>query len=224
MIDRARLEEIVREAGRIAYGAWPGAGHALESWEKTPGSPVCEVDLDVDRMLRARLEGLLPDAGWLSEETVVMFSAQPVGSARERRLAREEVRQVAETGATLIVSPDCNPSVIAETRARGLVSFPGVMTPTECFTALRAGADGLKIFPGAVIGPEGLRAIRAVLPPETPCFAVGGTGPETFAAWHAAGATGLGIGSALYRPGDDAATVATRAAAIVAHYDEVCRG
>ena len=139
-------------------------------------------------------------------------------------LSPEEVRQVAETGATLIVSPDCNPSVIAETRARGLVSFPGVMTPTECFTALRAGADGLKIFPGAVIGPEGLRAIRAVLPPETPCFAVGGTGPETFAAWHAAGATGLGIGSALYRPGDDAATVATRAAAIVAHYDEVCRG
>lgn len=139
-------------------------------------------------------------------------------------LSPEEVRQVAETGATLIVSPDCNPSVIAETRARGLLSFPGVMTPTECFTALRAGADGLKIFPGALIGPEGLRAIRAVLPPETPCFAVGGTGPETFAAWHAAGATGLGIGSALYRPGDDAATVATRAAAIVAHYDEVCRG
>jgi len=139
-------------------------------------------------------------------------------------LSPEEVRQVAETGATLIVSPDCNPSVIAETRARGLLSFPGVMTPTECFTALRAGADGLKIFPGALIGPEGLRAIRAVLPPETPCFAVGGTGPETFAAWHAAGATGIGIGSALYRPGDDAATVATRAAAIVAHYDEVCRG
>lgn len=139
-------------------------------------------------------------------------------------LSPEEVRQVAETGATLIVSPDCNPSVIAETRARGLLSFPGVMTPTECFTALRAGADGLKIFPGALIGPEGLRAIRAVLPPETRCFAVGGTEPETFAAWHAAGATGMGIGSALYRPGDDAATVATRAAAIVAHYDEVCRG
>ncbi|MGR3374905.1 2-dehydro-3-deoxy-6-phosphogalactonate aldolase [Pseudooceanicola nanhaiensis] len=139
-------------------------------------------------------------------------------------LSPEEVRQVAETGATLIVSPDCNPSVIAETRARGLLSFPGVMTPTECFTALRAGADGLKIFPGALIGPEGLRAIRAVLPPETRCFAVGGTGPETFAAWHAAGVAGLGIGSALYRPGDDAATVATRAAAIVAHYDEVCRG
>ena len=139
-------------------------------------------------------------------------------------LSPEEVRQVAETGATLIVSPDCNPSVIAETRARGLLSFPGVVAPTECFAALRAGADGLKLFPGALIGPEGLRAIRAVLPPETRCFAVGGTGPETFAAWHAAGATGLGIGSALYRPGDDAATVATRAAAIVAHYDEVCRG
>jgi myo-inositol-1(or 4)-monophosphatase len=69
MIDRQRLEDIVGEAARMAMGKWPGAGHALESWEKTPGSPVCEADLEVDQFLRRELSLLLPAAGWLSEET-----------------------------------------------------------------------------------------------------------------------------------------------------------
>lgn len=69
MIDRQRLEEIVREAGRMAMGQWPGAGHALESWEKVPGSPVCSADLEVDAFLRRELCALLPSAGWLSEES-----------------------------------------------------------------------------------------------------------------------------------------------------------
>jgi myo-inositol-1(or 4)-monophosphatase len=70
MIDRQRLEQIVRSAGQIAIGQWPGAGHKLKSWEKTPGSPVCEADLAVDAFLRRELGALLPSAGWLSEETV----------------------------------------------------------------------------------------------------------------------------------------------------------
>jgi myo-inositol-1(or 4)-monophosphatase len=69
MIDRSRLETIVREAGRIAYSRWPGAGHALHSWDKTPGSPVSEADLEVDRFLKRELARLLPSAAWLSEET-----------------------------------------------------------------------------------------------------------------------------------------------------------
>ena len=133
----------------------------------------------------------------------------------------QDVEAVAATGAGLVVSPDCNPRVIAATKAAGLLSFPGVMTPTECFTALRAGADGLKFFPGTLIGPKGMSAIRPVLPLGTQVYAVGGAGPDTFADWHAAGADGFGIGTALYRPGDEAATVASRAATIVARYDEV---
>jgi myo-inositol-1(or 4)-monophosphatase len=70
MIDRDRLEAIVREAGRIAMARWPGDGHALEVWEKAPGNPVCEIDLAVDEFLKAELKALLPAAGWLSEETV----------------------------------------------------------------------------------------------------------------------------------------------------------
>lgn len=134
-------------------------------------------------------------------------------------LSVQEVAEVADAGGRLILSPNCDPEVIAATRARGLESWPGVMTPTECLAALRAGATGLKIFPGQLVGPEGLRAIRAVLPKGTRVYAVGGAGPETFAAWIAAGADGFGIGSALYRPGMTAEQIGARARQIVAAWD-----
>lgn len=135
-------------------------------------------------------------------------------------LTLQDVAAVHDVGGKLIVSPDTNAEVIRATKAAGLLSYPGVMTPTECFAALRAGADGLKIFPGSLIGPDGLKAIRAVLPPGTEVLAVGGAGPDNLGQWIAAGADGFGIGSALYKPGDTAATVATRAADLVARYDE----
>lgn len=139
-------------------------------------------------------------------------------------LSPGEVGRVAGAGGQLIVSPDTRPAVIQATKAAGLRSWPGAMTPTECFAALDAGADGLKLFPASLIGPEGLRAVRAVLPAATQVYAVGGAGPENFGAWIAAGADGFGIGTALYRPGDDAATVAARAAMMVRRYDEEIAG
>lgn len=136
-------------------------------------------------------------------------------------LAVEEVNRVADAGGRLIVSPNCDPRVIVASKTAGLASWPGVMTPTECFAALKAGADGLKLFPGSLIGPAGLKAIRAVLPHGTEVFAVGGAGPDNFAPWIAAGASGFGIGTALYQPGLNPAEVAERAQAIVAAYDKV---
>ena len=134
-------------------------------------------------------------------------------------LTPADVDRVHAAGGRLIVSPDANPAVIARTKALGLLSYPGVMTPTECFAALGAGADGLKLFPGSLIGPAGLKALRAVLPEGTEVLAVGGAGPENFAEWFAAGASGFGIGTALYRPGEGAGEVAARAREIVAQYD-----
>ena len=134
-------------------------------------------------------------------------------------LTATEVAQVQDAGGTLIVSPNCDLQVISATRARGMASWPGVMTPTECFAAIKAGATGLKIFPAGLIGPDGLKAMRAVLPSGLAIYAVGGAGPTNFAEWVRAGASGFGIGTALYTPGLTAAEVATRAAAIVAAHD-----
>lgn len=130
-----------------------------------------------------------------------------------------DVAAVQGAGGTLIVSPNCDPEVIAATKARGMDSWPGVMTPTECFAALKAGADGLKIFPASLIGPEGIKAMRAVLPKGTPVYAVGGAGAQNFADWVKAGASGFGIGTALYTPGLTVAEVAARAETIVTAYD-----
>lgn len=135
-------------------------------------------------------------------------------------LTVEQVAAVKDAGGTLIVSPDCNPAVIEATKAAGMTSCPGVATATECFTALRHGADGLKFFPSFLIGPDGLAAIRAVLPPGTETWAVGGVGPANFADWLRAGVTGFGIGSALYTPEFAVPEVRQRAVAIVAAYDE----
>ncbi len=134
-------------------------------------------------------------------------------------LTPTQVCEVAATGAGMIVSPNFNAQVVATTKAAGLLSYPGVLTPSECFAALGEGADGLKVFPAFQMGIAGLKALRAVLPHEAQVYMVGGVGAGNFADWIAAGATGFGLGSALYAPGDTAVQVAAKARAAVAAYD-----
>lgn len=130
-----------------------------------------------------------------------------------------QVRDVAAAGGQLIVSPDTVPDVIAATKDAGLASYPGVATPSECFTALRSGADGLKLFPSILIGPDGMSAISSVLPNGTKTYAVGGVGPDNFADWMHAGITGFGIGSGLYKVGFSVDDVELKAKAVVSAYD-----
>lgn len=134
-------------------------------------------------------------------------------------LSVEDVGRVAQAGGKLIVSPNTDQRVIVATKTAGMASWPGVMTPTECFAALKAGADGLKIFPASLIGPEGVKAIRAVLPKDTLIYAVGGAGADNFGEWMAASADGFGIGSALYKQGFSVADVKVRAIDMVAAYN-----
>lgn len=135
-------------------------------------------------------------------------------------LTPQEVDAVAEVGGELIVSPNFDAEVIQRSVALNMESWPGIYTPTEAFAALKAGASGLKLFPGVMAGPTGLAALRPVLPKETLVFAVGGAGPENFGDWIKAGADGFGIGSALFKPGMSVAEISERATRIVAAFDE----
>jgi len=128
----------------------------------------------------------------------------------------QEVEALAVAGGDLIVMPHADVAVIAAAKARGLIALPGAATPTEGFAALNAGADALKAFPAEMIAPAVVKAWRAVIPANVPILPVGGITPDNMAPYLAAGATGFGLGSALYRPGDSAARVAERAAAFVA--------
>lgn len=134
-------------------------------------------------------------------------------------LTAQQVRDVASAGGRIIVSPNFDIDVVIATKASGLASWPGVLTPSECFAALKAGADGLKIFPCSVIGPAGVKAMRAVLPTDAMLYAVGGAGPANFAEWRRAGIDGFGIGTALYQPGASVADVRAAARDVVSAYD-----
>jgi len=126
-----------------------------------------------------------------------------------------QVAKVSAAGGTLIVSPNTDVDVIRATVAAYCVSLPGYFTPTEGFSALAAGAHGLKLFPAEATAPALLKAQRAVLPADIPVLAVGGVTPENIPAWRAAGADGFGLGSNLFRPGKSAVEVARDAAAFV---------
>lgn len=132
----------------------------------------------------------------------------------------KEVGDVKTAGGQFIVSPDCNEEVIRHTKAQGLGSYPGVFTPSEAFRAIRAGADGLKFFPAEVLGPKGIRAMKAVLPPELPLYAVGGANPDNFGDYFAAGCIGFGLGTFLYKPGYTNTDIASRALSAVLAYDQ----
>ncbi|RUT32743.1 2-dehydro-3-deoxy-6-phosphogalactonate aldolase [Arsenicitalea aurantiaca] len=135
-------------------------------------------------------------------------------------LRQSEVLEIAEAGGTFIVSPNTDKKVIRETVRLTLKSYPGVFTPTDAFAAIKAGATGLKFFPAEVLGPKGIKAMKAVLPPSIPLYAVGGANPDNFREYFAAGCEGFGLGSYLYKPGMSREDVLSRAATAVIAYDE----
>jgi len=139
-------------------------------------------------------------------------------------LTVEQVKLVAGVGGRLIVSPNMDAEVIKMTRQLNCYSYPGVFTPTEAFAALKAGASALKFFPSSLHGPDGVKAIKAVLPPEAPVFAVGGVSESTIGDWLAAGASGFGIGSNIFKPGWTADEIGEKARAFVAAYDAAVSG
>jgi 2-dehydro-3-deoxyphosphogalactonate aldolase len=131
-------------------------------------------------------------------------------------LTVQQVRDVHAAGGQLIVSPNFDADVVRTAVQLGMVSLPGVATVSEAFAALAAGASALKLFPAEMLAPPVVKAWRAVLAPETVLLPVGGITPEGMAPYRAAGANGFGLGSAIYKPGQDAAAVAAQARAFIA--------
>jgi 2-dehydro-3-deoxyphosphogalactonate aldolase len=187
-LDRMPLVAILR-------GVQPEEVVAIGRALVAAGFAIIEVPLNSPRPVES--VRLLADA--LGDEALV--GAGTVMSAAQ-------VREVADAGGRVIVMPHGNPDVVRAAKAAGLACMPGVATPTEGFAALANGADALKLFPAEALPPAVLRAMRSVFPAETRILPVGGITPGSMAEYVAAGASGFGLGSALYRRGDDPARVA----------------
>ncbi|EHA9559625.1 2-dehydro-3-deoxy-6-phosphogalactonate aldolase [Salmonella enterica subsp. enterica] len=138
-------------------------------------------------------------------------------------LKPEQVDQLAGMGCKLIVTPNIQPEVIRRAVSYGMTVCPGCATATEAFSALDAGAQALKIFPSSAFGPGYISALKTVLPPDVPLFAVGGVTPENLAQWIKAGCVGAGLGSDLYRAGQSVERTAQQAAAFVNAYREAVK-
>lgn len=134
-----------------------------------------------------------------------------------------QVRDVHAAGGQMVVSPNFNAGVVAETVRLGMVSLPGILTPTEAFAALAAGAHALKLFPAELASPAAVRAMLAVLPAGVRILPVGGIGAGNMKAWQDAGAAGFGIGSSLYKPAKSVALVQLDATELVATYEGTIR-
>ena len=122
-------------------------------------------------------------------------------------LNAQQVQDVHAAGGRLVVAPNFNPAVVAQALALNMVVLPGVATPTEAFAALDAGAHGLKLFPAEMVSPATVKALRAVLPKNAALMPVGGITPDNMAAYRSSGASGFGLGSALYATGRSAEQV-----------------
>ena len=199
MTPHAKLDAAMRRLPLVAIlrGLTPADAPSIGAALDSAGFSLIEVPLNSPQPLAsiATLVAQLPNA--LVGAGTVLTPAQ--------------VREVHAAGGQLIVSPNFDADVVRAAAQLGMVCLPGVMTPTEAFAALAAGASGIKLFPAELVPPAGVKALRAVLSPDTRVLPVGGITPEAMAAYRAAGANGFGLGSALYKPGDDVATVAAAA-------------
>ena len=186
----------------IIRGVTPGEAEAIGAAIFEAGIRIIEVPLNSPEPLRSieRLARMLGDQALVGAGTV---------------LEAEDVGRVKDAGGRVIVSPNTFAPVIEAAAAAGLVSLPGFFTPSEAFTALRAGATGLKLFPAEGAVPAVVKAQRAVLPKDVPLLVVGGIGPGNMRPWLEAGAQGFGLGSGLYRPGQSAEETAAKARAYV---------
>lgn len=205
MNPRQELERRLNECPLVAIirGVTPEEAEAIGETLYEAGIRIIEVPLNSPRPFESI--GILAKA--LGERALI-----GAGTV----LDPGDVARVADVGGRLVVSPNTNSEVIAASVSAGMVSAPGYFTPSEAFTALRAGAHALKLFPAEAASPAVVRGQRAVLPKDVPLLVVGGVKPDNMRAYLEAGANGFGLGSGIYKPGQSPAEVASQARAYLA--------
>jgi 2-dehydro-3-deoxyphosphogalactonate aldolase len=183
----------------ILRGVRPEEAVAIGEALVEAGIPVIEVPLNSPEPIESirRLAARFGDAALVGAGTV---------------LDHADCARIAAAGGRLVVTPHADPEVVRAAKAAGMIAVPGFMTPAEAFALLKAGADGLKLFPAEAASPAVVKALLAVLPKGTPILPVGGIDATNMAPWRAAGAAGFGIGSSIYKPGDTPAQVSAKAA------------
>lgn len=192
-------------------------------WASLSALPLVAILRGLRPVQAAGVGGALVDAGFRIIE-VPLNSPRPLQSIQALSaqfpqalvgagtvLTVKDVAEVAAAGGQLIVAPNFDPAVVKEAVRLGLACLPGVLSATEAFAALAAGATGLKLFPAEMVPPAAVKALRAVLASDVALLPVGGITADNMAGYRAAGASGFGIGSSLFRPGLDAAQVGANA-------------
>ena len=187
----------------ILRGVQPAEAESICSALEQAGVCIVEVPLNSPRPFEsiAKLSRSFGDRMLIGAGTLTLSS---------------QVEEVASAGGRLVVTPHANTAIVRAAKHAGLFAIPGFFNPTEAFALLEAGADAIKLFPAEVLGPPMIKALRAVLPESVIIIPVGGVDVHHIASWMTAGARGLGVGSSVYKPGDDAQAVETKARALVA--------
>ena len=201
--------------------AWPALRRNLVAILR--GIKPTEIEATVDVLIEAGFEAIevplnSPDP-FVSIEKARKRAPANVLIGAGTVLEVAQVDRLHDVGGNLLVTPNLEPDVIRRAVAHGMVAMPGVFTPTEALLAAKSGAAALKFFPASVLGPGGISAIKAILPPNLPIGAVGGVSDSNFFDYWKVGVRAFGLGSSLYKPGDDARLVAERAVRSVAAYD-----
>lgn len=186
----------------ILRGVQPGEAESIGFALERAGIAIVEVPLNSPQPLKsiAILSRSLGDRMLIGAGTLTKPS---------------QVAEVAEAGGQVIVTPHANTAIVRAAKQAGLWAAPGFFNPSEAFSLLEAGADALKLFPAEVLGPAMLKAMLAILPPSSVIVPVGGVNAQNAAGWLAAGALGIGAGSSIYQPGDDARIVEDKAKALL---------
>ena len=195
----------------IFRGITPSDAEAVIAAAVDSGLRIVEVPLNSPQALRS-IERLVKRFG----EQIIVGAGTVV--------TVDDVDCVARAGGRLIVTPYARPEVVRRAKELGLAAAPGAMTPTEVFAMYHCGADAVKIFPAEIMSPPGIKALRVVAPGDLFLIPVGGIGLANMADYLAAGADGFGLGSAIYRPGDDSASVARKTTKFVKYMGKMKQG